>query len=379
VTVLNQTPSAFRQLIEADAASGSPLRLRLVIFGGETLEPRMLAPWFERHGDESPRLVNMYGITETTVHVTHHPLSRADLARPSSVIGRPIPDLQVYILDPRLHLCPIGVPGELYVGGPGLARGYLRRPELTEGKFLPNPFATHTGERLYRSGDLGRYRANGEIEYLGRMDQQVKIRGHRVELGEIEAVLAQYPDVRESAVVARQETPGDVRLIAYLVPRGETAPPDPKLRDFLKRSLPAYMVPSRFVPIERLPLTPSGKLDRRALPSPAGRSKEREEGFVPPRDPTERAVAKIWGQILGLDGLGAHDNFFERGGHSLMAAQVVSRVRDSFGVELPIRALFDSSSVAEFAEVVAKAPEAARSTLSIPRVDRESHRVRAKD
>jgi acyl carrier protein len=250
---------------------------------------------------------------------------------------------------------------------------------LTEEKFIPNPFATHTGERLYRSGDLGRYRANGEIEYLGRMDQQVKIRGHRVELGEIEAVLAQHPDVRESAVVARQEPPGDVRLIAYLVPRGKTAPPDPTLRDFLKRSLPAYMVPSRFVPIERLPLTPSGKLDRQALPAPAGRNKEREEGFVPPRGPTEWAVAKIWGQILGLDGLGAHDNFFERGGHSLMAAQVVSRVRDSFGVELPIRALFDSSSVAEFAEVVAKAPEAAHSTLSIPRVDRESHRIRAKD
>jgi amino acid adenylation domain-containing protein len=379
VTVLNQTPSAFRQLIEADAASGSPLRLRLVILGGETLEPRMLGPWFERHGDECPRIVNMYGITETTVHVTHHPLSRADLARPSSVIGRPIPDLQVYVLDPRLHLCPIGVPGEICVGGPGLARGYLHRPELTEEKFIPSPFATRTGERLYRSGDLGRYRADGEIEYLGRIDQQVKIRGHRVELGEIEAVLAQHPAVSECAVVARQETPGDVRLIAYLVPRGETAPPDLELRDFLKRSLPAHMLPSRFVPIERLPYTPSGKVDRQSLPSPADRSQEREEGFVPPRDPTEQAVAKIWGQILGLDGLGAHDDFFELGGHSLMAAQVVSRIRDSFGVELPIRALFDSSSVAEFAEVVAKAPEAAPSTLSIPRVDRESHRASAKN
>jgi amino acid adenylation domain-containing protein len=379
VTVLNQTPSAFRQLIEADAASNSPLRLRLVICGGETLEPRMLALWFERHGDASPRLVNMYGITETTVHVTHHPLSRADLARRSSVIGRPIPDLQVYILDPRLQLCPIGVPGEICVAGPGLARGYLRRPERTEEKFIPNPFAAATGERLYRSGDLGRFRADGEIEYLGRIDQQVKIRGHRVELGEIEGVLAQHPAVSECAVVARQETPGDLRLIAYLVPRGVTAPPDPELRDFLKRSLPAHMLPSRFIPIERLPLTPSGKVDRQALPSPAGRSHEREEGFVPPRDPTERAVAEIWGQILGLDDVGAKDDFFELGGHSLLAAQVVSRIRDSFGVELPIRALFDSSSVAEFAEVVSKAPEAAPSTLSIPRVDRESHRAGAKD
>jgi len=379
VTVLNQTPSAFRQLIEADAASDSPLRLRLVIFGGEALEPRMLGPWFERHGDASPRLVNMYGITETTVHVTHHPLSRADLARRLSVIGRPIPDLQVYILDQRLRLCPIGVPGELCVAGPGLARGYLRRPEMTEEKFIPNPFSTRMGERLYRSGDLGRFRADGEIEYLGRIDQQVKIRGHRVELGEIEGVLAQHPAVSGCAVVARQETPGDLRVIAYLVPRGETAPPETELRDFLKRSLPAHMLPSRFVPIERLPYTPSGKVDRQSLPSPAGRSQEREEGFVPPRGPTEQAVAKIWGQILGLDDLGAKDDFFELGGHSLMAAQVVSRIRDSFGVELPIRALFDSSSVAEFAEVVSKAPEAAPSTLSIPRVDRESRRASTKD
>jgi amino acid adenylation domain-containing protein len=375
VTVLNQTPSAFRQLIEADASSGSALRLRLVIFGGEALEAGMLAPWFGRHGDESPRLVNMYGITETTVHVTHHPLSRADLARPSSVIGRPIPDLQVYILDRRLDLCPIGVPGELHVGGPGLARGYLHRPELTREKFIPNPFAPHTEQRLYGSGDLGRYCANGEIEYLGRLDQQVKIRGHRVEPGEIETALAQHPDVKESAVVAREETPGDVRLIAYLVPRGEMAPPDdPELRAFLKRSLPAYMMPSAFVPIEHLPLTPSGKVDRQALRSPASRSRRREEDFVAPRDPTEQAVAEIWGQVLGLDGLGAHDDFFERGGHSLLATQVVSRIRDWFGVELPIQTLFESPSVAEFAEVLAKAPEAARSTSAIPRLDRESHR-----
>ena len=375
VTVLNQTPSAFRQLIEADASSGSALRLRLVIFGGEALEPGMLAPWFGLHGDESPRLVNMYGITETTVHVTHHPLSRADLPRGSSVIGRPIPDLRVYILDRRLELCPIGVPGELYVGGPGVARGYLRRPELTRERFIPNPFAPDTEERLYRSGDLGRYCANGEIEYLGRMDQQVKIRGHRIEPGEIETALAQHPDVRESAVVAREETPGDVRLIAYLVPRGEMAPPDAELRAFLKRSLPAYMMPSAFVPIERLPLTPSGKVDRQALRSPAGRSRTREEDFVAPRDPTEQAVATIWGQVLGVDDLGAHDDFFERGGHSLLAMQVVSRIRDWFGVELPIQTLFDSPSVAEFAEVLAKAPESARSTLTIPHLDRESHRA----
>jgi amino acid adenylation domain-containing protein len=375
VTVLNQTPSAFRHLIEADASSGSALRLRLVIFGGEALESGMLAPWFERHGDESPRLVNMYGITETTVHVTHHALTRADLARGSSVIGRPIPDLQVYILDRRLELCPIGVPGELHVGGPGVARGYLRRPELTREKFIPNPFAPHTEQRLYGSGDLGRYCANGEIEYLGRMDQQVKIRGHRVEPGEIETALAQHPDIRESAVVAREETPGDVRLIAYLVPRGEMAPSDSRLRAFLKRSLPAYMMPSAFVPIQRLPLTPSGKVDRQALRSPASRTRELEEDFVAPRDPTELAVAKIWGEVLGLDRLGAHDDFFERGGHSLMAIQVVSRIRDWFGVEVPIQTLFDSPSVAEFAEVLAKAPEAARSASSIPRLDRESHRA----
>jgi acyl carrier protein len=245
---------------------------------------------------------------------------------------------------------------------------------LTREKFIPNPFAPHTKERLYRSGDLGRYCANGEIEYLGRMDQQVKIRGHRVEPGEIEAALARHPDVRESAVVAREETPGDLRLVAYLVPRGEMTPPDSELRAFLRRSLPAYMMPSAFVPIERLPFTPSGKVDRQALRLPASRSRKREEDFVAPRDPTEQAVAKIWGEVLGLGDLGAHDDFFERGGHSLLATQVVSRIRDWFGVELPMQTLFESSSVAEFAEVLAKAPQAARSASSIPRLDRESHR-----
>jgi acyl-coenzyme A synthetase/AMP-(fatty) acid ligase/acyl carrier protein len=348
-----------------------------VIFGGEALDPGMLEPWFERHGEESPRLVNMYGITETTVHVTYHPLSRADLDRPSSVIGRPIPDLRVYLLDRRRELCPIGVPGELHVGGPGVARGYLRRPELTAERFIQSPFGACEGGRLYRSGDLGRYLPNGEIEYLGRIDQQVKIRGHRVELGEIEATLRRHPGVRECAVDAREAKPGDVRLIAYVVPREQEAPPDADLGAFLKRSLPAYMLPSTFVPVDSIPKTSSGKVDRRALPAPTS-SPDRRHEFVAPRNETERAVAEIWGQVLGLERLGAHDDFFERGGHSLLATMVISRVRDSFGVELPIRALFDSSTVAEFAAVVSANPEAPVSTTAIPRLDRESRRIRAK-
>jgi amino acid adenylation domain-containing protein len=376
VTVLNQTPSAFRQLVEADASSGSPLRLRLVIFGGEALEPGMLEPWFERHGEESPRLVNMYGITETTVHVTYHPLSRADLDRSSSVIGRPIPDLRVYLLDRRRELCPIGVPGELHVGGPGVARGYLHRPELTAERFIPSPFPAGEGERLYRSGDLARYLRNGEIEYLGRIDQQVKIRGHRVELGEIETTLCRHPGVRECVVAAREETAGDVRLIAYVVPREQEPPPDADLRAFLKRSLPAYMLPSTFLPVDRIPKTSSGKVDRRSLPPPGEGSSDRRNDFVAPRNETERAVAEIWGKVLGLERLGAHDNFFELGGHSLMATRVVSRVRDSFGVELSIRALFDSPTVAEFAAVVSAKSEAPRSTIAIPRLDRESRRAK---
>lgn len=377
VTVLNQTPSAFRQLIAADGSSRSPLQLRLVIFGGEALDPGMLEPWFDLHGDEAPRLVNMYGITETTVHVTYHPVSRADLERGSvSTIGHPIPDLQVYILDPRLELSPIGVAGELHVAGPGVARGYLSRPELTIERFIPNPFQSREENgRLYRSGDLGRYRASGGIEYLGRIDQQVKVRGHRVELGEVEAAVARHPAIRECVVVSREESPGDVRLVAYLLLREETVFPEVDLRSFLKQSLPTHMLPSAFVSLEALPLTPNGKVDRLALPAPGSGRPKLSESYAPPRDEVESALVAIWVGLLGVEAVGVHDDFFDLGGHSLLATQLISRIRDQFAVELPLRMLFQFPTVAELAERLSQAPAGAASG-PIAKLDRQSRVAR---
>jgi amino acid adenylation domain-containing protein len=352
VTILNQTPSAFRQLIQAEQSIGiSNLNLRLVIFGGEALELLSLQPWFERHGDMKPQLVNMYGITETTVHVTYRPLSQDDLNRTASVIGRPIPDLQVYVLDQHLQPVPIGVPGEMYVGGEGVTSGYLHREELTAQRFISNPFPNNRGGRLYRTGDLARYLPNGELEYLGRIDQQVKIRGFRIELGEIEALLAQHPAVWESVVVVREDEPGDKRVVAYVVPQVEQSLTTAELRSFLKEKLPDYMIPNAIVILEFLPLTSNGKIDRRALPIPDLHS-QREDKYVAPRTPIEEILAQVWTQILKVEQVGIHDNFFTFGGHSLLATQLVSRIRTNFKVELPLRSLFAAPTVAELAQSI---------------------------
>ncbi len=356
VTVLNQTPSAFRQLAHIDA-SASPaamaaLRLRYVIFGGEALDLGGLRGFWERHGDARPQLVNMYGITETCVHVTYRPVGLADLDRPwSSVIGRSIPDLQVYVLDAQQRLLPIGIPGELYVGGAGVSRGYLRRPELTAQRFLPDPW--HPGQRLYRTGDLGRVLEGGDLEYLGRIDHQVKIRGFRIELGEIEAVLDQHPAVREAVVLAREDGPGDRRLVAYLVCSGE-APKAADLRAFLKETLPEYMVPSAFVVLAALPITDNGKVDRRALPAPDTSIVE-ARAHVAPRGPVEEGVAAIFAEVLKVPIVSARDGFFELGGHSLLATQAIARIRSAFGVELPLRSLFEAPTPAELAGEVERA------------------------
>ncbi|MEH2195511.1 MAG: non-ribosomal peptide synthase/polyketide synthase, partial [Nostoc sp.] len=358
VTILNQTPSAFRQLIQAEQslATNGDLNLRLVIFGGEALEIKSLQPWFERHGDQMPQLVNMYGITETTVHVTYRPLSKADLNGTASVIGRPIPDLQVYVLDEHQKPLPIGVPGEMYVGGAGVARGYLNRPELTEQRFISNPFprsrgAGEQGSRgaiLYKTGDKARYLPNGELEYLGRIDNQVKIRGFRIELGEIEVLLAQHPAVWESVVVVREDELDDKRLVAYVVPEVGQSLTVGELRQFLTNELPSYMVPNAFVLLESLPLTSNGKVDRLALPKLELDSTQLEK-FVAPRTPIEEMLAQIWAQVLKLEQVGIHDNFFEIGGHSLLATQLVSRIRKIFKVELPLRELFATATVAQLA------------------------------
>ncbi|HLE82919.1 MAG TPA: amino acid adenylation domain-containing protein, partial [Thermoanaerobaculia bacterium] len=356
VTVLNQTPSAFRQLAAADEAAGAPageLALRTVIFGGEALEPASLAPWLERHGDERPRLVNMYGITETTVHVSYRPVAAADLAGgAASPVGVPIPDLQIHLLDPWMNLVPAGVPGEIHVGGAGLARGYHGRPALTAERFVPDPFAAGDGgRRLYRSGDLARRLPDGGLDFLGRIDQQVKIRGFRIELGEIEAVLSHHPAVGQVAVVAREgAAPGDLRLVAYVVPAPGTTPRLGELREHAGRSLPDYMVPAAFVLLDALPLTVNGKLDRRALPAPEETDRLGSEAAgEPPATPTEELLAGLWARLLGVERVSRSDDFFELGGHSLLATRVASRTRELLGVEAPLRELFENPTLAAMA------------------------------
>jgi amino acid adenylation domain-containing protein/non-ribosomal peptide synthase protein (TIGR01720 family) len=295
VTILNQTPSGFRQLmlVEETFSRSEELNLRLVIFGGEALELQSLEQWFARHTRQPVRLVNMYGITETTVHVTHHTVTERELAAPrGSVIGVPISDLQVYLLDQHLFPAPLGVTGEIYVGGPGVARGYLRQPALTAERFIPHPFSQKNGERLYRSGDLGRYLPNGEIEYGGRIDSQVKIRGIRVELAEIELVLSAHPAVRECVVVARQDFSEHKRIVSYVVLHQGTTVNAGELRTYMLEKLPEYMVPSHIVLLSSFPLTPNGKIDRKALPDPhyvSLRSRvEQTLVDAPPLTPAER-------------------------------------------------------------------------------------------
>ncbi|MBN5132552.1 amino acid adenylation domain-containing protein, partial [Stenotrophomonas maltophilia] len=302
VTVLNQTPSAFRSLIVAQQQRSTAHSLRVVVFGGEALELPMLVPWFERNDGERTRLVNMYGITEITVHATYRRITEADVRAPrGSPIGQAIADLQLYVLDGAGEPVPIGVTGELYVGGGGVVRGYLNRPELTAARFLHNPF--QAGTRLYRTGDLGRWLPDGSLEYLGRNDFQVKIRGFRIELGEIEARLAACHGVGEAVVIAREDTPGDKRLVGYLVAQAEHAPDAASLRQQLQKSLPEYMVPSAFVQLAALPLTPNGKLDRAALPPP-DQAAVASQAYEAPVGDVEQAIAAIWQELLGLERVG---------------------------------------------------------------------------
>ncbi|HEX9939387.1 MAG TPA: amino acid adenylation domain-containing protein [Longimicrobium sp.] len=350
VTVLNQTPSAFRQLIAAQAAVGGEHALRYVVFGGEALEPATLRPWFERNDDRRTRLVNMYGITETTVHVTYRPLERADAERVGpSPIGVRIPDLTTYILDARGLPVPIGVAGELYVGGAGVARGYLNRPELTAERFVRDPFSADAGARLYRTGDVGRWRADGTLEYLGRNDHQVKIRGFRIELGEIEARLAEHAGVREAVVLAREDAGGSRQLVAWYVgAEGSDVLDAAELRAHLAARVPEYMVPAAYVRVEAIPLTPNGKVDRRALPSPEGDAYV-TRGYEAPVGETEAALAEIFAEVLGVERVGRQDNFFDLGGHSLLAVRVISRVRQVLGAEVALGDVFVRPVLADFA------------------------------
>jgi amino acid adenylation domain-containing protein len=378
VSVLSQTPSAFRQLVAADSARANiaPLALRHVVFGGEALDVNTLRPWFDRRGDEMPRLVNMYGITETTVHTTYRPIRAADLgARVRSPIGVAIPDLHLLVLDAAGEPVPLGVPGELYVGGAGVARGYLNRPELTQSRFLSDPSSTDPSARLYRSGDLVRRLPNDDIEYLGRIDLQIKIRGFRIELGEIDAVLSQHPSVDHCAVVVKSDAgggaTGDPRIIAYIVARPDVDWSVADLQAFVRRSLPDYMVPSAFVRLSALPLTSSHKLDVTALPVPDQVESTSTRVFVPPQTAIEREIAAEWQRILGVERVGADDDFFELGGHSILATGLARWMKQHFLIDFPVYAVFESPTVAGMAERVT-ALQATSPTSSTPTVASET-------
>lgn len=356
VTVLNQTPSAFRELtaVAMESPLFGQLRLRTVVFGGEALAVDDLAPWFERLGESCPAMVNMYGITETTVHVTLRRVRPDDLTSPvRSPIGHALGDLRLHLLDAHGVPVPRGVPGELYVGGPGLGRGYLGRPALTAERFVPDPFGA-PGERLYRSGDLCRWRGDGELEYLGRTDHQVKIRGFRIEPGEIEAALVDHPRIAQAAVLAREDHSDERRLVAYVVPADPGPDADPAgpapdavaLRTHLEALLPAYMVPAAYVALPALPLTGNGKLDRAALPAPdpfhptaAGAP------YEPPRTSTERLLAEIWADVLRVEKVGAHDDFFSLGGHSFSALRLINRIASTFDCAVPTATVFQTPTL----------------------------------
>jgi len=370
VTVLNQTPSAFWQLSQAEEAlpkKATELDLRLIIFGGEALEIQKIRPWFERHGDDRPQLVNMYGITETTVHVTYRRITHEDLnAGRGSMIGSALPDLQVEVLDDEMRPCldevgagsgsdRVGVGGEIYVGGAGVSRGYLNRPDLTAERFVPDPFGGDPGARLYRTGDLAR-RTDGDLEYRGRIDEQVKIRGFRIEPGEVNTALARHPAISESVVLAREDARGEKRLVAYCVCNGLARLTSSELHEFLKDKLPAHMIPSAFVFLDTLPLTPNGKIDRKLLPSPDATEPEPGTAFVAPRTNTEQMLAEVWAETLGVRRVGIDDNYFALGGDSILSIRVRAGMLER-GLDFSIEQLFERPTIRALAEHVSVAED----------------------
>jgi amino acid adenylation domain-containing protein len=368
VTVLNQTPAALRQLLEArrEALQKQPdWSVRLIVCGGDALGNELAGEL----GQLRIPVWNFYGPTEGTVWATANlidgagtgptlvtgslleapppePQAQNEIYATLNSIGRSLPNIQVYLLNRRMQPVPVGVAGELFIGGANLARGYFKRPDLSAEKFVPDPFGTASGGRLYRTGDLARYRRNGTIEFIGRMDHQLKLRGFRIELGEIEVALTRHPDVSEAAVVIREDRPGDKRLVAYVVADEGRAPSPSELRVFLQLSQPDYMIPSSFVALDGLPLTPNKKVDRGALLAYDFSRTEEVESFVEPRTPAEEIVANIWAQVLGIERVGVNDNFFLLGGHSLLATQVIARIRGVFRVDVPLRVIFQHPTVA---------------------------------
>jgi amino acid adenylation domain-containing protein len=352
MTVLNLPTAYWHELVRELAESGYtvPESLRMVIVGGEKASSAAYNSWFKAGGNRS-RWVNTYGPTEASVIATSYEPDRSQPVPENLPIGRPIANTEIHILDANLQPVPIGTPGELHIGGPGLARGYLNRPEMTEQKFISNPFKSDAGARLYKTGDSARFLPDGQIEFIGRVDFQVKIRGYRIEPGEIEAALEKCPGVRECVVIAREES-GEKRLVAYVVAALDRVPAATELRDILKQELPEYMVPADLMFLTALPLTVNGKVDRKALPAPQSVSVSDESEVAAPRDAVESQMVKIWEQVLGKKPIGIRDNFFELGGHSLLAVRLMGRVEKVFGKELPLTSLVQAPTVEKFTELV---------------------------
>ena len=349
VTRLRLVPSLLRVLLDTypDLQHRLP-NLKLWFVSGETLAPDLYQGFLKCMPHS--RLVNLYGASEDAADVTWYEVSPQPHVPVRVPIGRPIANTQVYVLDRHCQPVPIGVPGELYVGGAGLAQGYCNRPELTAATFLPHPFCSEPGARLYKTGDLARYLPDGNLEFLGRVDHQVKIRGYRIELREIETALERHPAIRQAVVLAREDAPGDTRLVAYVVAGQEPVPTSSDLRRFLTSILPASMLPSAYVCLDALPLMPNGKIERRALLALDQARPTLAEAYVSPRTPLEEVVAGIWISVLKVEHVGMYDNFFDVGGHSLLAMQVIARLRDALHVEVPVRVLFDTPTVAEITQ-----------------------------
>jgi amino acid adenylation domain-containing protein len=355
VTRIVLVPSLLRMLLDHAPRLGERVpRLKLWSSSGEVLPTDLVGRF--RASFPAARLLNLYGSAEVAADITCHEVSDEDLRAGSIPIGRAIANTQVYILDGDRNPVPMGVRGEIYVGGDNLARGYWRRPELTAQRFVENPIAPECSARLYRTGDLGRFRASGDIEYLGRVDDQVKIRGVRIELGEIEFALVGHSGVREAVVAAREDVTGEKRLVAYYTasdPNGPTIEAR-ELRAHLSSQLPDYMVPAAYVRMHRMPLTANGKLDSKALPMPEGDA-HAVRGYEAPKGEIERRLVEIWADVLKVERVGRQDNFFELGGHSLLVMQVMARIRHIFDLELPVRRMFEEPTVAALAEEVQRA------------------------
>ncbi|MGZ4032930.1 MAG: amino acid adenylation domain-containing protein, partial [Tumebacillaceae bacterium] len=324
ITAIFLTTALFNQI--AGVAPDAFSTLKHLMFGGEAVDLRWVRE-VQKHGAPE-RLLHVYGPTESTTFTTYHEVGEIAETATTIPIGRPLSNTAVYVLDRHLQPVPVGVPGELHIGGDGLARAYLNRAELTAEKFISHPFATQAGERLYKTGDLVKYLPDGNIEFVGRIDNQVKVRGFRIELGEIENVLQQHADVQESVVVVREDVPGDKRLTAYVVPKPAGQLQMQELRHFVKAQLPEYMVPALFMELAALPLTPNGKVDRRALPSPTGSRPELENEYVAPRNEIERTILAVWQEALGVEKVGMTDNFFDLGGHSILVIKVHSKLQE---------------------------------------------------